>query len=126
MGIMESMASVLASLLIPIAYAQPAALDPPPSCLDIFQTGGFRSAAGQGFGCIADYVSMLTFVVIGFAASISLVMLMINGFRYMIGPATPGGSSDAAKKGIQSALVGLALSLLTYIILDTLIFSVTQ
>ncbi len=65
-------------------------------------------------------------VVIAFAASISLLMLMINGFRYMIGPAIPGGSSDGAKKGIGAALAGLALSLLSYIILETIISAVTN
>lgn len=78
------------------------------------------------FDCAANYVSMLTYTVIAFSASLCLIMLMINGFRYMVGPATPGGSSDAAKKGIGSALAGLALCLLTYIILDTLVFTLTQ
>lgn len=115
----------MVEMLIPIAMAQePVDLTPPPSCGSFFTTG--MGAPGQGFICAADYVANLTFIVIGFAASISLVMLMVNGFRYMIGPATPGGSSDAAKKGMTSALVGLALSLLTYVILDTLIFAVTQ
>jgi hypothetical protein len=53
-------------------------------------------------------------------------MLIVNGFRYMIGPAIPGGSSDAAKKGIGAALAGLALALLAYIILDTIVSAVTQ
>jgi hypothetical protein len=69
---------------------------------------------------------MLTYLVIGFSATISLIMLMVNGIRYMTGPAVPGGSSDAAKKGINAALAGLAVCLLTYLILDTLVFSVTQ
>ncbi len=115
------------SLLVPVAMAQPANLMPSGgSCLDIFLTGGLNSAPGTGFVCIAEYISNLTFVVIAFAASISLIMLMINGFRYMIGPAIPGGSSDQAKKGITMALVGLAVSLLTYIILDTIVSNVTQ
>jgi hypothetical protein len=64
--------------------------------------------------------------VISLAGAIALIMLMINGFRYMTGPAIPGGSSDAAKKGIQMALVGLAVCLLTYIILDTLVIGITN
>ena len=115
------------SILIPVAMAQPANLKPPnrPPCNSIFTDGGVGQA-GIGFTCIAEYISNLTFVVIAFAASISLIMLMINGFRYMIGPAIPGGSSDQAKKGISMALVGLAVSLLTYIILDTIVSTVTQ
>ncbi len=69
---------------------------------------------------------MLSQVVIGAAGSLSVIMLMVNGYRYMYGPAIPGGSSDAAKKGIGAALLGLAISLLTYIILDTLVWSVTM
>ena len=112
-------------LLTPLAHAQEAvtALNPPAPC--DFVRGGFGEP-GSMFYCVANYASMLTYVVIGFAASLSLVMLIINGFRYMIGPAFPGGSSDAAKKGITSALTGLAVSLLTYILLDTLIRAVTQ
>lgn len=117
--------------LIGIAYAQPTNIGPPatPECAGltgIFRTGGYGAPAGTGFTCFAQYVTNLTFIVIAFAASICLVMLMVNGFRYMIGPAIPGGSSDAAKKGIGAALTGLALALLTYVILDTLVSAVTQ
>lgn len=114
------------SWLVPVALAQPASITPPPTCIPFFGNSATPPGAGLGFYCIADYVANLTYVVIGFSASISLVMLMINGYRYMIGPAIPGGSSDAAKKGITMALVGLAVSLLTYILLDTLVVSLTQ
>ncbi|MFA5800231.1 MAG: hypothetical protein WC840_04705 [Candidatus Peribacteraceae bacterium] len=98
----------------------------PTSCTSIFEKGGFGDASGIGFDCIKDYIIALPFIVIGAAGSLSIIMLMINGFRYMIGPAIPGGSSDAAKKGIAAAITGLAVSLLAYIILDTLVWSVTQ
>lgn len=121
------MLNAIRGLLIDVVHAQPANLHPPdsPDCDALFQDGGF-GAPGLGFRCYADYGRNLTFVIIAFAASICLVMLIVNGFRYMIGPAVPGGSSDAAKKGIGAALVGLAVSLLTYIILDTIVSSVTQ
>lgn len=116
----------ISSLLIATAYAvAPNDLNPgTPRCTNIFATGGLN-APGSGFGCAEDFIAMLTYVAIVFSASICLVMLIINGFRYMIGPAIPGGSSDAAKKGITSALMGLLLALLTYVLLDTLVFSVT-
>lgn len=81
---------------------------------------------GMGFACIEEYIAMLTYLFLGLTATVSLILLLWNGVGYMKGPAVPGGSSDAAKKGINSALAGLAVSLLTYIILDTLVFSVTQ
>lgn len=116
--------SVLLRLLIGTVYAQPTDLTPPSSCTSIFTDG--TSPPGGGWVCIEEYISMLTYLLIGLAAAISMVMLMVNGLRYMTGPAVPGGSSDAAKKGITSALTGLAVSLLTYIIMDTLVFSITQ
>lgn len=120
------MASLL-SLLVEKAFAQPSSLPQPGSCFSFFTTDPTSPPTpGSGFFCIADYISALTGVIIAFAGAISLIMLMINGFRYMTGPAIPGGSSDAAKKGIQTSLVGLAVSLLTYIILDTLVMSVTN
>ncbi len=121
--------------LIEKAYAQPSSMNPNTSaCNDIFSDGGYSAgqagassaaATGSGYLCIAQYIQHATEVVVAFAASISLIMLIINGFRYMVGPAIPGGSSDAAKKGIGSALAGLALSLLTYIIIDTIVVALT-
>lgn len=122
------MLTALRALWVATAQAQvPTGLHPPhsPDCNLLFQNGGFGSP-GLGFRCYADYGRNITFVIIAFAASICLVMLIVNGFRYMIGPAIPGGSSDAAKKGIGAALMGLALCLLTYIILDTIVSAVTQ
>lgn len=118
-------------LLIPVAVAQtPENLDPQTEAcsgvVGIFRTGGYGAPPGAGFTCAADYIANLTFVVIAFAASISLIMLMLNGFRYMYGPAIPGGSSDQAKKGISMALVGLGVSLLAYVIIDSIVSSVTQ
>ncbi len=113
-------------LLVPIAMAQPSSLNPDTvECDQIFTNGGLGQP-GLGWICAQQYIGNLTFVVIALAASISLIMLMINGFRYMIGPAIPGGSSDQAKKGITMALVGLGVSLLAYVIIDTIVYSVTQ
>lgn len=126
--ILSSMFGVIHDLLITTLHAQgvPDSLYPGDDvCGGIFSNGGL-GAPGSGFTCISAYIQFLTFAVISFAASISLIMLMINGFRYMMGPAVPGGSSDAAKKGISAALTGLALSLLTYVILDTIIRSITN
>ncbi len=119
------MLTLFRDLLMPVAFAQPASLNPAtPSCNSIFGNGGLNNP-GAGFNCISEYISNLTFVIIAFAATLSLIMLIVNGFRYMIGPAIPGGSSDAAKKGIGSALLGVVLSLLSYIILDTIVSNVT-
>ncbi len=124
------MYQLIKALLVAQVYAVgfPSNMAPQGStaCGSIFGAGGFGGPAHAGWDCLADYVIGLTQVVIGAAGTLSLIMLMINGFRYMYGPAIPGGSSDAAKKGIGAALLGLAISLLTYIILDTIVSSVTQ
>ena len=121
------MLTLLRDLLLPIAFAKPSSLDPVTTeCTSIFTTGGFGSTPGIGFTCVAQYIGNLSFVVIAYAATFSLIMLIVNGFRYMYGPAVPGGSSDAAKKGIGAALLGVVLSLLSYIILDTIVSSVTR
>jgi hypothetical protein len=113
-------------LFIPVVLAQvPTDLMPPATRGACGAIWNGTAAPGQGFSCIATFIAQLTLIVISFVASLSLVMLMINGFRYMYGPAIPGGSSDAAKKGIGASLLGLAVSLLTYLLLDTLVSSVT-
>jgi hypothetical protein len=114
------------AFILPVASAQilPTAINPPPSC--DFESGGFAMGPGSMFTCWGDYAGQFPFILISLGATISIIMLIINGMRYMIGPVTPGGSSDAAKKGIAAALGGLVLSLLAYVILDTIIAFVTQ
>jgi hypothetical protein len=123
------MVDVLRQFLVPVAMAQPPSSLLPGDTSFCSFSHFFGSSgpppAGMGFYCVGTYISNLTFVVISFSASLALIMLILNGYRYMIGPAIPGGSSDAAKKGITMALVGLAVSLLSYVILDTVVNSVT-
>ncbi len=113
-------------LQIPQAIAQKpvTALTPPPSCFAFFDSG--IGAPGQGFSCIADYINMLTNVLIGFGASIALILLMYNGIQYIVSSVSPGGSTDSAKKGISSALMGLGISLLVYLIINTIVSTLTQ
>lgn len=113
---------MLRDVLLPSAHAQApvTALTPPPECVSIFTTG-----MGNGFFCFSSYIAMLTYALIGFGASLALLLLIVNGIRYMVGPATPGGSSEQAKAGIKNAIIGLCVSLLAYIILNTFISAIT-
>ena len=79
------------------------------------------------WGCIPAYINQLTFIVVSFTVSVSLLMLMVNGFRYMLGGVSDeaGGGIDSAKKGIRNALIGLLISFLIYVIIDTIVRSVT-
>lgn len=114
----------LLHFIVPHAFAAGATAMPPPSCMSFFTTG--MGYPGQGFICVADYIGMLTQFFAAGAATWCMIYLIVNGIRYMVGPAFPGGSSDQAKKGISTALTGLVLSLLTYIIIDTFIALLTQ
>ena len=115
-----------------VATAKAQDLGPPPGACDSFwktidgKSGGFGAKAGAGFDCIREYSMQFAYIIIGFTASISLIVLMLSGFRYMIGPVLPGGSSEGAKKGITGALVGITISLLAYAIVDTIVYYLTK
>lgn len=113
---------LLSIIAVPLAHAAPTGIQPPASCDFIF--GGRTLPPGGMWFCIPAYISVVTSVVIGFCASICLVRIIIAGFKYMLGPAT-GDSSDGAKKDIINAILGLAVCLLTYIIIETVVVYVT-
>ncbi|MFC1703146.1 pilin [Patescibacteria group bacterium] len=67
----------------------------------------------------SQYLETVYDFAIGIAGGIAGVMLMIGGFQYL----TAGGAADrvsAAKKRISDALVGLALTLGAFLILNTI------
>ncbi len=108
------------SLLVTIAHAQTFELrtniDPSTAGCD-FTNGNTR------WDCIGNYVELLAQVVIGFAGSLALVFLIINGIRYMLNSAT-GEDSSSAKTGIFHSLLGVALAGLSYIIMETIVSNV--
>ncbi len=106
----------LLGLLIPTAHAINSI--PIPDQCD-FKYGNIH------FDCIPYYIQSLTYGVVSLTGSISLIMLMYNGFRWMLGPVTEG-STDAAKKGILYSIIGLIVSLMAYAIVDTIVSTVTQ
>lgn len=91
-------------------------LTPPPSC--DFATGYLH------WNCIPDYIVMISAALVSFVASICVLLLMYNGFRYMLGPVTEG-STDNAKKGIRYSIIGLVICILAYVIVDLVVQSVT-
>lgn len=108
--------------LLPSASAQE-------SIPESISDAGCRFATGDiTWNCIPAYVSQLTFVFVSFTASLCLLLLMVNGFRYMLGGISDelGGGAESAKKGIRYALVGFILSLLIYIIIETIVRAVTE
>ena len=128
--IILAMDTLLRLLFMTTAYAVDLRPIPGGQCEMFWSTtnnksGGFGAPPGTGWNCITEYIAQITYVVISFAASIALIMIIVSGFRYMIGPAMPGGSSDAAKKGISAALMGIAVALLAYAIIDTVLSYIT-
>lgn len=74
---------------------------------------------------LAQYISGVYKYAVGFASVIAAVMMMIGGFQYL----TAGGDQGrvtAGKEKISNALIGLFLSLGSYLILFTINPALTQ
>ncbi len=70
--------------------------------------------------CFIKYFSQ---VFIGVAGSLSVLFVMIGGYTYVLGK---DESKDKAKKTITYALIGLAVSLLAWIIVDIVLQVATE
>ncbi len=94
-----------------------------PNCADL--ADAFRSGIFT-WDCIASYVYYLINFVLGFTIAFALIMIMYNGYRYVLGPLTGEGTNEGAKKGIMYALMGTAVGLLAYIIVDSILVALTS
>ena len=83
---------------------------------DMFRTGDFHL---YNLPCYVKYLSQM---LIGVAGTLSVIFVMIGGYRYLLGEE----QQDAAKKTITYALVGLAVSLSAWIIVDTVLQAATE
>ncbi len=86
------------------------------------QTLKFSQPQCEGDKCeitwIGDYISAIFSYGVGLAAVLAVIMIMVGGFLWL----TSGGSPDRvgkAKEFISSALLGLVLALLSFVILYT-------
>lgn len=68
---------------------------------------------------IADYISKFYNFLIGFAAILAVVMIMVGGVLWMMAGGSPERVSNA-KSFITSALIGLILALSSYLLLQTI------
>ncbi len=69
------------------------------------------------------FVKFFTQTLIGIAGSLAVVFVMIGGYKYVI----PGDEKkDEAKKTITYALIGLAVSLLAWVIIDLVLQITTE
>lgn len=70
--------------------------------------------------CFIQYFSEL---LIRVAGTISVIFIMIGGYRYVVGSEN---AKDEAKRTITSALIGLAVSLLAWILVDIVLQFATE
>ena len=69
------------------------------------------------------YIKFFTQTLVGIAGSLAVIFVMVGGYRYVIGP---DEQKDAAKKTITYALIGLAVSLLAWVIIDLVLTIATE
>lgn len=83
----------------------------------MIQTGNIHL---RNLPCFVKYITQ-TLIAIG--GSLAVVFVMIGGYRYVIGP---DEKKDEAKKTITYALIGLAVSLLAWVIVDIVLQVATE
>lgn len=76
-----------------------------------------------GLRNIPCFVKFFTQTLIGIAGSLAVVFVMIGGYKYVI---LGDEKKDEAKKTITYALIGLAVSLLAWIIIDLVLQIATE
>ena len=118
--------------LTPVSYAQDFA---PPTILPADDT----YIEGYGDACIglADairtgnihlrhipcFIKYFSQTLIAIAGTLSVIFVIIGGYRYILGADT---GKDDAKRTILYALIGLAVSLMSWILVDIVIQFVTE
>jgi hypothetical protein len=72
---------------------------------------------------IPCFVKYFTQVLVGLAGTLAVIFVMVGGYRYIIGR---DEDKEAAKKTITFALIGLAVSLLAWVIIDIVLQVTTE
>ena len=72
---------------------------------------------------IPCFIKFITQTVVGVAGSLSVIFVMVGGYWYVLGK---DEQKDQAKKTITYALIGLAVSLLAWIIVDIALQLITE
>ena len=73
---------------------------------------------------IPCFIKFFTQTLVGIAGSISVVFIMVGGYRYVI--STEEDAKSGGKKTIIYALIGLAVSLLAWVIIDLVLQLATE
>ena len=119
--------------IVPVALAQTGFY--PPSVLpgDNTNIGGFGDACiglanmirtgNLSLRQIPCFIKYFSQTLIAIAGSVAVIFVMVGGYRYVLGGDT---DKDPAKKTITYALVGLAVSLLAWIMVDIVLQLATE
>lgn len=73
---------------------------------------------------ISCFIKYFSQTLIAIAGSLSVIFVMVGGYHYIIGSASD--DKDSAKRTITYALVGLAVSLLAWVLVDIALQLVTE
>lgn len=108
-------------LLLPFAAA---AQDLPP--LISPDVPGCNFITGElSFACIPNYIGYLLQVIFGLTGGVALTRILIAGYKITMSGFT-GGDSSEGKGEITGALIGLAVSVFAFLIVDTIIYAVAR
>jgi len=72
---------------------------------------------------IPCFIAFFTQTLVGISGTLAVIFVMVGGYRYVIGR---DEEKDAAKKTITYALIGLAVSLLAWIIVNLVLQLITE
>ncbi len=84
---------------------------------DMIRTGNIRLSS------IPCFIKYITQTLVGIAGTLAVLFVMIGGYKYIIGR---DEDKDAAKKTITYALIGLAVSLMAWILIDVVLRAITE
>jgi hypothetical protein len=72
------------------------------------------------FSCIPLYIAYLVQMLLAIAGGFFIFGMMMAGYKYMIGSVTQAGT-EAGKKEIIGRIIGFAVIVFSYLIVDTIV-----
>lgn len=117
-------------LNVSVVFADPAtetSIDPNGgfSLVPTGQIKGCNFVSGEmSFECIPNYIKYLIDIIVGLAATIAVVFVMVGAFKYIFSGFAE--DKEGGKKTIQDALIGLIITGMAWIIVTGLVSLLTS